>query len=149
MARCKICESITIADLRDKNRWLEIHSSLLSLKASAKQGCDFCSLCWTSLEQNNSPTEMDLHLPVDTSVRLQGSFNDQYNNYHESKIWVSVEPGQGVPSRIRPLVSGSLSLFAVTGQSTFIDRCPFPFVFSSKTRKLTSIRLSCVKLSKW
>lgn len=80
MARCTKCESFTIANFRNGDTHVKLHDSLLLLKTLAEQSCNFCSLCWLSLHQNNSPAQADLHLMTDLSIWLHGWLTDKKNN---------------------------------------------------------------------
>lgn len=125
MTRCKCCKLITIANIRNA---LKVHDSLLSLKASAEQGCHFCNLCWTCLlQQNVGRPKFDLLLKSNNSVWLHaGSVQNMYGSYGERNILVAVLPGQPdswsgyLGSDVH--AHGHLDIFATQGTLLFNSR---------------------------
>lgn len=93
MSRCKSCKSITIATIR---KAIKVHDSLLSLQASAEQGCHFCNLCWTCLlQQNAGRPKFESLAKVSNSVWLQtNSSRNMDDLYGERDIIVAILPGQ-------------------------------------------------------
>jgi hypothetical protein len=56
MPLCDGCILLRIHDIDDQDVLLK--PNLLSLKTSAATGCEFCALCWRSLQSNTDPTQL-------------------------------------------------------------------------------------------
>jgi hypothetical protein len=67
--------------LRDND--VEFYPDLLALKSSADDGCDFCRLCWESLEQTC--------LQETVSKYLKGEFGSEESRRVDQKIWLRGE----------------------------------------------------------
>jgi hypothetical protein len=51
MPLCQRCTILTIDEIVDND--VLFHANLGALKSSAEQGCEFCSLCWSTLQSTN------------------------------------------------------------------------------------------------
>ncbi|KAI0888690.1 HET-domain-containing protein [Annulohypoxylon maeteangense] len=88
MARCTICASLTVEEIRDRMTYY--YPNLRSLRDSAAAGCDMCQLCWTSLQKINHrdiiaavlagkcPEDEGGGPLVDERVWLTGAFSDKH-----------------------------------------------------------------------
>ncbi|KAH8706190.1 heterokaryon incompatibility protein-domain-containing protein [Ilyonectria robusta] len=57
MPLCQRCSLLTIEELVEN--FVLFHPNLSALKASAENGCDFCSLCWSTLYKSTIHTQLD------------------------------------------------------------------------------------------
>ncbi|CAH0040726.1 unnamed protein product [Clonostachys rhizophaga] len=56
MPLCNRCRTLTIDEIVDND--VLFHSDICALKSSAERGCEFCVLCWTTI-QTASRTQLD------------------------------------------------------------------------------------------
>jgi len=67
MPPCQRCTHLTIAQLVDND--ILFHPNLASVKFSAEQGCEFCSLCWHALQTVN-------HRQLDSLLRGESAWEE-------------------------------------------------------------------------
>ncbi|KAK0721850.1 heterokaryon incompatibility protein-domain-containing protein [Lasiosphaeria miniovina] len=60
MALCSKCSTLVLVDLWNND--VVFHENLQALVQSAEQGCAFCRLCWTRIQQDCAPADVQLCL---------------------------------------------------------------------------------------
>ena len=130
--RCPHCENVTIQTIREIS--LPLQPSLKALRDSAKAGCDFCSLVWTSLDESNAKTDIEAHLHAEdaetaedsgAAVVIAAQLDDHAKSdsdaLSEPQIYISCGGLNINDSRGKPYISGFLSVYAHPGKAHLID----------------------------
>ncbi|KAF5012271.1 hypothetical protein FDECE_1652 [Fusarium decemcellulare] len=93
MSRCTLCRTFTI---NVELHCLQFHPNLASLKKSAKEGCDFCLLCWTGFQQDWKASQ--------TESVLKGEAPQGVSKFDPS-IWIYIHFRDYSPQRTQPQIS--------------------------------------------